>query len=104
MKTIQKSVIKLSELPKHLQESEIFNGHKLHTYAEFHIDDSEKDELSLWLIEKYPTIKIKVSFLIHIDIEKQQQGYSDEDLEVAFFEGRENNLSFIEWFKQFKKK
>lgn len=30
--------------------------------------------------------------------------YSEECLEVAFFEGRENNLSFIEWFEQFKKK
>lgn len=69
MKTITKSVIKLSELPKHLQRSEIFDGHKLHTYAEFHIDDSEKDDLSLWLIEKYPNIKMKISFLIHIDIE-----------------------------------
>ena len=67
MKTITKSVIKLSELPEQLQNDEVFNGHKLHTYAEFHIDDSEKDELSLWLIEKYPTITKKISFLIHID-------------------------------------
>ena len=29
--------------------------------------------------------------------------YSEEDLEVAFFEGRENNLPFTEWFEQFKK-
>jgi hypothetical protein len=67
MKTIKKSVIKLSEIPEHLQKNEIFNGHKIHTYAIFHIDDSEEDELSLWLIEKYPTIKRKISFLIHID-------------------------------------
>ena len=78
MKTITKSVIKLSEIPKHLQE--MFKGHKIHTYAEFHIDDDCNDDLSLWLIDKYPTIKMKVSFLIHIDIEKQQQGYSEEDL------------------------
>ena len=68
MKKITRSVIKLSELPEHLQSSEVFNGHKIHTYAEFHIDDSEKDELSLWLIESYPTIIKKISFLIHIDI------------------------------------
>ena len=68
METITKSVIKLSELPENLQKDEVFNGHKLHTYAEFHIDDSEKDELSLWLMETYPTIKQKISFLIHIDI------------------------------------
>lgn len=67
MKKITRSVIKLSELPEHLQKDEIFNGHKVHTYAEFHIDDSEKDELSLWLIETYSTITKKISFLIHID-------------------------------------
>ena len=67
MKKITKSVIKLSELPEHLQKNEIFEGHKIHTYAEFHIDDSEKDDLSIWLISKYPTIKSKISFLIHID-------------------------------------
>lgn len=67
MKKITKSVIKLSELPEHLQKYEIFEGHKIHTYAEFHIDDSEKDDLSIWLISKYPTIKSKISFLIHID-------------------------------------
>jgi hypothetical protein len=68
MKTITKSVIKLSELPENLQKNKVFNGHKLHTYAEFHIDDSEKDKLSLWLVKTYPTIKRKISFLIHIDI------------------------------------
>lgn len=67
MKTITKSVIKLSQLPEHLQKDEIFQGHKIHTYAEFYIDDSEKDELTMWLVDKYPTIKRKISFLIHID-------------------------------------
>lgn len=67
MKKITRSVIKLSELPQHLQKNRIFKGHKIHTYAEFHIDKSEKDELSLWLIETYPTITKKISFLIHID-------------------------------------
>jgi hypothetical protein len=38
----------------------------------FHIDDSEETELSLWLIENYPTIKRKISFLIHIDIKKYE--------------------------------
>lgn len=66
-KKITRSVIKLSELPEHLQNNNIFEGHKIHTYAEFHIDDSEEDDFSLWLIDKYPTIKRKISFLIHID-------------------------------------
>lgn len=67
MKTITRSVIKLSELPEHLQTNEIFEGHKIHTYAEFHIDGTEDDELTMWLVDKYPTIKRKISFLIHID-------------------------------------
>lgn len=67
MKKITKSVIKLSDLPENLQKDKIFKGHKIHTYAIFHIDDSEEDDLSLWLIKKYPTIKRKISFLIHID-------------------------------------
>ena len=34
---------------------------------------------------------------------QQERMYSEEELEVAFFEGRENNLPFTEWFEQFKK-
>jgi hypothetical protein len=70
MKRITKSVIKLSDIPQHLQQDEILQGNKVHTYAEFHIfhiDDSEKDELTLWLLNQFPTIKRKTSFLIHID-------------------------------------
>jgi len=67
MKQITKSVIKLSDIPQHLQQNEILQGHKAHTYAEFHIDDSEQDELTLWLLSQYPTLKQKISFLIHID-------------------------------------
>jgi hypothetical protein len=67
LKTITKSVIKLSDIPEHLQKNEILKGHKIHTYAEFHIDDSEKDELTFYLLSKYPTLKRKISFLIHID-------------------------------------
>ena len=67
METITKSVIKLSEIPENLQKTDILLSHKIHTYAEFHIDDSEKDELTLWLLSKYPTLKRKISFLIHID-------------------------------------
>ncbi len=66
MKKITKSVIKLFDIPEHLQQNEVLQGHKMHTYAEFHIDGSEKDELTLWLLSNYPTIKRKISFLIHI--------------------------------------
>ena len=41
MKTITKSVIKLSEIPEELQKNKALLGHKEHTYAEFHIDDYE---------------------------------------------------------------
>jgi pyrroloquinoline quinone (PQQ) biosynthesis protein C len=106
MRTITKSVIKLSEIPKHLQE--IFNGYRIHTYAEFHIDDLEKDDLSLWLIETYPTIKMKISFLIHIDIETQQQSYSEEEVENILIEYVKTNPTkpyrVISWFREFKKK
>jgi hypothetical protein len=76
MRRITKSVIKLSDIPQHLQQDEILQGHKVHTYAEFHIDDSEKDELTLWLLNQFPTIKRKTSFLIHID----QETKSCEDI------------------------
>jgi hypothetical protein len=68
MKTITKSVIELSEIPIHLQKDDVLMDLKKHTYAEFHIDDFEHDELTLWLLSKYPTLKRKISFLIHINI------------------------------------
>ena len=42
-------------------------------------------------------------------MEKQQQGYSEEDLEEAFKSGftncyNNNNLTFGEWFEQFERK
>jgi len=81
MKKVTKSVIKLSEIPENLQRNEIFIGHKIHTYAIFHIDKSEEDELSLWLIKNYPTIKMKRSFLIHID-KQLELNKRDSDIEV----------------------
>jgi hypothetical protein len=67
MEYITKAVIKLSEIPEHLQQNEVLQGHKLNTYGEFHIDDSEQDDLVLWLLSEYPTIKRKISFLIHFN-------------------------------------
>jgi hypothetical protein len=64
MKKITRSVIKYSEIPEHLQINSIFKGHLINTFAIFHIDDSEDDELTLWLVENYPTIKRKTSFFI----------------------------------------
>lgn len=70
MKTMTKSVIKLSEIPEELQQTKELIGHKIHSYQEFHIDGENHDALTLWLLEKYPTLKRKISFLIHIDKEK----------------------------------
>jgi hypothetical protein len=36
--------------------------------------------------------------------EQDKNKYSEEDLEVAYFEGREGLYSFNDWFEQFKKK
>jgi hypothetical protein len=91
MKQIKKSVIKLSELPIKLQKNEIFKSHKLHTYAEFHIDDFEKDELSLWLIENYPTILMKISFLIHIDSDEEID-YSENEIKQTVEEYEQKGL------------
>ena len=35
---------------------------------------------------------------------QKERMYSEVELEVAFFEGRENNLTFTEWLEQFKNK
>ena len=43
MEKITRSVIKLSEIPEYLQKNKIFNSHKIHTYAIFHIDDTEEE-------------------------------------------------------------
>lgn len=67
MNTIIKKVIRISEFPNNLQTNEVFIGHKIHTYAEFHIDDSESDDLTTWIVNKYPELKNENSFLIHID-------------------------------------
>jgi hypothetical protein len=67
MRTITKSVINLSEIPEELQKNELLLGHKKYTLVEFHIDDSENDLLTLWLLNSYPTLKRKISFFIYID-------------------------------------
>ena len=67
MKTITKSVIKISEIPEELQKSKALLGHKEHTYAEFHLFKDDHSPLGLWLLKTYPTLSRKISFLIHID-------------------------------------
>ena len=61
----------------------------------------------------YPMVSNE--YLWHVPIEtrkifiegakwQQEIMYSQEDLETAYFEGKEGLYSFKEWFEQFKKK
>jgi hypothetical protein len=69
MKTIKRSIIPVSEIPVELRTNPLIHGYKKHVYIECHIDGKESDDdLTKWLLEKYPNIKRKISFLIHIDI------------------------------------
>jgi hypothetical protein len=45
-----------------------------------------------------------VQFGVKWQQEQDKNKYSEEDLEVAYFEGKEGLYSFNEWFEQFKKK
>jgi len=65
-----------------------------------------------WLCEQYH-LKQDIEIVKEaIEMEKQQQGYSEEDMAESFMacwkanvhEGFECKLSFKEWFEQFKKK
>lgn len=70
MKTITKSVINLSEIPFELHKHIPGGVLNVPTYEEYHIDSSdlEHDALVSWLLDKYPTLIRKISFLIHIDV------------------------------------
>jgi hypothetical protein len=79
----------------------------MHTYAIFHIDDSEETKLSLWLIKNYPTIKRKISFLIHIDkpTSQRKEHQQQQTIEEVFEWLTKNNYvtdlkeTLIEQFK-----
>jgi hypothetical protein len=68
MRKITRSVIKLSEIPEEFHKVELLGFHLRNDYAEFHIGDDDNDALTLWLLKKYPTLKRKISFFIHIDV------------------------------------
>jgi hypothetical protein len=68
MKFIRKLVIPLSQIPKELRDNKAIQCKIKHTYNECHIDKKDQDDLSKWLLEKYPTLSRRISFLIHIDI------------------------------------
>ena len=67
MKTITRSVITLMEIPKEFHDHPVLKRPKIHTYLECHIDGLPDDDFTKWLVKTYPTIKRKISFLIHIN-------------------------------------
>lgn len=73
MEKITKSFIKLSEIPpvfkthETLIKLEIFHFKELQRLGLIDDEDNGKDEFRKWLIQTYPTIKQKISFLIYID-------------------------------------
>lgn len=109
MKKITKSVINLSEIPEELHKYAELKQYKLHTYVEFHIDNSESDKLTDWLLSKYPTLNRKISFLIYIDCGNKEikvpEGYYDQDskdFEQAslndFIDNVEDNIAILEQY------
>ena len=71
MKTITKSMIKLSEIPKEFHKHPLLKRQKMHTYVECHLPKKSKEpdtDITKWLRTTYPNLSRKISFLIHIDI------------------------------------
>jgi len=69
LKTITKKVVSYSEIPKELTINHWITQVEDIERIEVHIDDEEPDELTSWLIEKYPELKDEESFFIHMDHE-----------------------------------
>ena len=80
-----------------------------------HVYDMEKETLEEAAKRIYPDLGYKEELYCDLGEHNREmflQGakwqaermYSEEELEVAFFEGRENNLPFTEWFESYKKK
>jgi hypothetical protein len=68
MKTITKTVIPLSKIPVELRNNPAIQCKIKHVYNECHIDKKDPDDLTKWLLETYPNLSRKISFLIHIDV------------------------------------
>jgi len=111
MKKITECLIEqIVDLKIKLNKTETFYSKEEKDYSALLQPIGTKQSAVEWLIETHfgsienctPDFRNKIKQAK--EMEEQQQGYSEEELEVAFFEGRENNLPFTEWFKQFKKK
>jgi len=62
-----------------------------------------------WLVSKLPQrmlnyLKEEIEQAKEMEKEQQEKMYSEEDLEVAYFEGREGLYLFNDWFEKFKKR
>jgi len=67
LKEITKKVISYCEIPEKLTEKHWISEHHCDAYVEVHLDNSQDDNLSLWLKETYPELVDEDSFFIHID-------------------------------------
>jgi hypothetical protein len=61
------------------------------------------EELKKWKEEALIAHEINQKVIEKLMAERKLM-YSEEDLEVAYFEGREGLYSFNDWLKQFKNK
>ena len=71
MKTITRSIITLSDIPKEFHNHKLLKRQRIHTYIECHLPKKSKepdDELTAWLRKTYPNLSKKICFLIHINI------------------------------------
>ena len=69
---ISKTVLKISDIPKKVLKDHWILDYKKHSFVEVHLSNEEEpdaDKLTKWLLEKYPNLKRKNSFFIHIDEE-----------------------------------
>jgi hypothetical protein len=107
-----------------MEDKETLNLDKLESQLDNALAKETKESLTNWLDSKrnketleevmnkdgyhesdYDKIwREGVNFGVKWQQEQDKNKYSKNDLEVAFFEGRENKLSFVDWFKQFKNK
>lgn len=68
LEKITKYVVSYCEIPEELTEDyQWLKEAACDSYVEAHVDDEETDELSIWLLERYPQLKDEESFFIHMD-------------------------------------
>lgn len=67
MKEIKGKVVSYCEIPEELTENHWLNDYSPGCYVMAHIDESEDDLVSKWLLENYPDLKDEEYFFVEID-------------------------------------